>query len=178
MPPVGRCCRALRFSADRAARLGPHTRGKPRLLDVGRRIPARNRFAPDSPLQGTGFEPSVPPPNIRHSDVPHRFSNGSDSDWPPGRKAALSAPVARLARIKTTGRSAWSHAGVSAYAFAVFTRRIARLRVSGARATVWGSRTRRSRERSVCKLRPVWSCVARHSNETRALRLPGPRHPS
>ena len=30
----------------------------------------------------------------------------------------------------------------------------------------------------VCKLRPVWSCVARHSNETRALRLPGPRHPS
>ena len=136
------------------------------------------RFATDSPLEGTGFEPSVPPPNIRHSDVPHRFSNGSDSDWPPGRKAALSAPVARLARIKTTGRSAWSHAGVSAYAFAVFTRRIARLRVSGARATVWGSRTRRSRERSVCKLRPVWSCVARHSNKTRALRLPGPRHPS
>ena len=45
------------------------------------------RFATDSPLEGTGFEPSVPPPNIRHSDVPHRFSNGSDSDWPPGRES-------------------------------------------------------------------------------------------
>src|SRR5262249_32864091 len=38
----------------------PHTRGKPRLLDVGRRILARDRFAPDSPLEGTGFEPLVP----------------------------------------------------------------------------------------------------------------------
>ena len=31
-----------------------------RLLDVGRRIPARDRFARDSPLEGNGFEPSVP----------------------------------------------------------------------------------------------------------------------
>jgi len=29
-------------------------------LDVGRRIPARDRFARDSPLEGGGFEPSVP----------------------------------------------------------------------------------------------------------------------
>src|SRR5215467_618535 len=43
--------------ADRAANRAAHTRGKPRLLDVGRRIPARDRFAPDSPLEGTGFEP-------------------------------------------------------------------------------------------------------------------------
>ena len=178
MPPVGRCCRALRFSADRAARLGPHTRGKPRLLDVGRRIPARNRFAPDSPLQ----EPDSNHQFRRQISATRTsrigFRTARTAIGHPAGKAALSAPVARLARIKTTGRSAWSHAGVSAYAFAVFTRRIARLRVSGARATVWGSRTRRSRERSVCKLRPVWSCVARHSNETRALRLPGPRHPS
>jgi hypothetical protein len=45
----------VRVSADRAARCGPHTRGKPRLLDVERRIPARDRFAPDSPLEGDGF---------------------------------------------------------------------------------------------------------------------------
>jgi hypothetical protein len=32
-----RCCRALRVSADCAARPGPHTRGKPWLLGVGRR---------------------------------------------------------------------------------------------------------------------------------------------
>src|SRR5262249_55359154 len=43
--------RAPRVSADHA-RPGPHTRGKPRLLDVGRRIPARDRFALDSPLEG------------------------------------------------------------------------------------------------------------------------------
>ena len=34
--------------------------GKPRFLDVGRRIPARDRFAPDSPLEEHGFEPLVP----------------------------------------------------------------------------------------------------------------------
>src|SRR5215475_11622545 len=49
-----------RLCRDRAARPGPHTCGKPRLLDVGRRILARDRFAPDSPLEGTRFEPSVP----------------------------------------------------------------------------------------------------------------------
>src|SRR5215831_5698345 len=58
--PSARCCRVLRVSADRTARPGPHTRGKPRLLDVGRGIPARDRFAPDSPLEGDGFERSVP----------------------------------------------------------------------------------------------------------------------
>src|SRR5499427_1790739 len=51
-----RCCWTLRVSVDRAARPSPHTRGKPRLLDVGRRILARDRFAPDSPLEGDGFE--------------------------------------------------------------------------------------------------------------------------
>src|SRR3954451_14536094 len=38
----------MRVSADRAARLSPHTRGKPRLLDVGRRIPARAGFGAKS----------------------------------------------------------------------------------------------------------------------------------
>src|SRR5215467_9893294 len=55
--PSARCCWTLRVSVDRAARPSPHTRGKPRLLDVGRRILARDRFAPDSPLEVTGFEP-------------------------------------------------------------------------------------------------------------------------
>jgi hypothetical protein len=49
--PSARCCRALRVSADRAARPGPHTRGKPRLLDLERRVPAKVRFARDSPLE-------------------------------------------------------------------------------------------------------------------------------
>jgi hypothetical protein len=43
-----------------AARPGPDNRGKPRLLDRERRIPARDRFAPDSPLEGSGFELLVP----------------------------------------------------------------------------------------------------------------------
>ena len=43
-----------------AARPGPDNRGKPRLLDLERRIPARDRFAPDSPLEGDGFELVVP----------------------------------------------------------------------------------------------------------------------
>src|SRR6478672_9245718 len=34
-----------------AAGPGPDNRGKPRLLDLERRIPARDRFAPDSPLE-------------------------------------------------------------------------------------------------------------------------------
>jgi hypothetical protein len=34
--------------------------GTPRLLDLKKGIPARDRFAPDSPLEGGGFEPSVP----------------------------------------------------------------------------------------------------------------------
>jgi len=38
----------------------PDSNGKPRLLDLGTRIPARDRFAPDSPLEGTGFELLVP----------------------------------------------------------------------------------------------------------------------
>ena len=40
--PSARCCRALRVSADRAARPGPHTRRKPRLLDLERRINSAN----------------------------------------------------------------------------------------------------------------------------------------
>jgi hypothetical protein len=36
-----------------AARPGPDNREKPRLLDLERRIPARDRFAPDSPLEET-----------------------------------------------------------------------------------------------------------------------------
>ena len=55
-----RYCPTLRVSADRAANRAAHTRGKPRLLDVGRRIPTRDGFAPDSPLEGNGFERSVP----------------------------------------------------------------------------------------------------------------------
>ena len=53
LPRPARLCRPRR--SPRPA----HPR-KPRLLDVGRRIPARDRFAPDSPLEGDGFEPSVP----------------------------------------------------------------------------------------------------------------------
>ncbi|MEA2845537.1 MAG: hypothetical protein QOG78_818 [Rhodospirillaceae bacterium] len=49
----------------RSSRLG--RRGKPWLLDLERRIPARDRFAPDSPLEGGGFEPSVP--RLRWSSV-------------------------------------------------------------------------------------------------------------
>src|SRR5262249_50734936 len=49
--PLVRYCSTLRVSADRAANRAAHTRGKPRLLDVGRRIPARDKFAPDSPLE-------------------------------------------------------------------------------------------------------------------------------
>ena len=43
-----------------AARPGPDNRGKPRLLDLERRIPARDRFAPDSLLEGDGLELPVP----------------------------------------------------------------------------------------------------------------------
>src|SRR5215831_1329781 len=53
-----RYCSTLGVSGDRAANRAAHTRGKPRLLDVGRRIPSRDRFAPDSPLEGDGFETS------------------------------------------------------------------------------------------------------------------------
>jgi hypothetical protein len=53
----------------RSSRLG--RRGKPWLLDLERRIPARDRFAPDSPLEGDGFEPSVP----RQKDNPFRDSS-------------------------------------------------------------------------------------------------------
>jgi hypothetical protein len=57
LPRPARLCRPRR--SPRPA----HPR-KPRLLDVGRRIPARDRFAPDSPLEGSGFEPSVPLPRL------------------------------------------------------------------------------------------------------------------
>ena len=60
-----------------------------------------------------------------------------------------------------TGGIRWPHSGVSACTFAVFTPQIARLRVRDTRATVGGR-----------------ALGARHSNETRAVRLPGPRHPS
>ena len=52
LPRPARLCRPRR--SPRPA----HPR-KPRLLDVGRRIPARDRFAPDSPLEEQGFEPLV-----------------------------------------------------------------------------------------------------------------------
>src|SRR5690348_3109317 len=39
---LARFCRALRVSADRATRSGPHTRGKSRLLDLTSRIPTRD----------------------------------------------------------------------------------------------------------------------------------------
>jgi len=39
---LARWCRARRVSVDRAARSGPQTRGKSRLLDLERRIPARD----------------------------------------------------------------------------------------------------------------------------------------
>jgi hypothetical protein len=45
---------------DRVVLVGAKWRSRTRLLDVGRRIPARDRFAPDSPLEESGFEPLVP----------------------------------------------------------------------------------------------------------------------
>jgi hypothetical protein len=58
-----RCCWTLRVSVDRAARPSPHTRGKPRLLDVPRRILAaarevwirRSPAAPSMSSCGYGF---------------------------------------------------------------------------------------------------------------------------
>src|SRR5437764_8101833 len=79
-----RCCRARRVSADRAARPGPDTRGKPRLLDIGRRIPARDRFAPDSLLEGSGFERSVPGDTTKIS----RGSHIGAARYPANAKAA------------------------------------------------------------------------------------------
>src|SRR5262249_13747699 len=79
--PSARCYRVRRVSADRAARPGPHTRGKPRLLDVGRRMPARDRFAPDSPLEGDGFE--LPVREHRAMAPSHGFAAASH------REAAL-----------------------------------------------------------------------------------------
>jgi hypothetical protein len=84
--PSARCCRALRVSADRTARPGPDTRGKPRLLDLERRIPARDRFARDSPLEEAGFEPSVPRKDDPIFKLPHQgfpFS-GHETDLPFG----------------------------------------------------------------------------------------------
>src|SRR5215471_19393363 len=57
---LARYSRARVSLPTQAARPGPDNRGKPRLLDLERRILARDRFAPDSPLEGTGFEISVP----------------------------------------------------------------------------------------------------------------------
>ena len=54
-----------------AARPGPDNRGKPRLLDLERRIPARDRFAPDSPLEEAGFEPLVPRHVVKVSRAAH-----------------------------------------------------------------------------------------------------------
>ena len=55
-----RYSRARLSLPTQAARPGLDNRGKPRLLDLERRIPARDRFAPDSPLEGSGFELAVP----------------------------------------------------------------------------------------------------------------------
>src|ERR1700756_3284456 len=38
------------------------------------------RFATDSALEGTGFEPSVPPSSFGRSGVPHRCPNGSGGE--------------------------------------------------------------------------------------------------
>src|SRR5215813_12851671 len=95
-----RCCRVRRVSADRAARPGPHTRGRPRLLDLGRRIRARDRFAPDSPLEESGFEPSVP----RHGEL-MKFAltpcrSGQDSNF---RSPATVRSVGALWRSVASG---------------------------------------------------------------------------
>jgi hypothetical protein len=65
-----------------AACPGPDNRGKPRLLDLERRILARDRFAPDSLLEGSGFELSVPRAitAVRVTSacsIPHRGTDGS-----------------------------------------------------------------------------------------------------
>ncbi len=61
-------------------------------------------------------------------------------------------------------RSAWRHAAVT-----VLARPTARLRVRDARATVVGRGLGAFANAAACKLLPVRSCLASHSNETRAL---------
>jgi hypothetical protein len=86
-----------------AARPGPDNRGKPRLLDRERRVPARDRFAPDSPLEGDGFELLVPlqpgrvPPAARSKRARLRaIALGLSSTWV--------SPLAMLAERRRTSR--------------------------------------------------------------------------
>src|SRR6476661_9579198 len=84
LPRPARLCRPRR--SPRPA----HPR-KPRLLDVGRRIPARDRFAPDSPLEGAGFEPSVPLEVLTVGIVPCRLRGPFHASLPKTKFAADSA---------------------------------------------------------------------------------------
>src|SRR5262249_11380273 len=76
----------------RAACPGSHTRGKSRLLDVGRRIRARDRFAPDSPR---GFELLVPPRRNSPRGTPcgfrARLGQLREAPIPRGTKSSNSA---------------------------------------------------------------------------------------
>ena len=88
--PWVRCCRVLRVSADRAARPSPH----PRKTAASRRRkanPARDRFAPDSPLEGAGFEPSVPLEVLAVRIVPCRLRGPFHASLPKTKFAADSA---------------------------------------------------------------------------------------
>jgi len=83
----------------RSSRLG--RRGKPWLLDLERRIPARDRFAPDSPLEGAGFEPSVP---LGHASWPgtrpltERRANSMSRRRSAGTPASSRSPGRHMSR--------------------------------------------------------------------------------
>ena len=56
--PAARLCRGA--AGERARAGGSRPSAGSWLLNLGRRILARDRFAPDSPLEESGFEPLVP----------------------------------------------------------------------------------------------------------------------
>jgi hypothetical protein len=99
-------------------------------------MPAGGRSAGGASENAVGVES-----RNRHRRPPRRRRAWLSPSAPPA------APVRTASSLRTTARSAWGHAAVSAGAFAG---RIAPLRVHDARATVRRSRTRRSRESASC----------------------------
>jgi hypothetical protein len=107
-----RYSRACVSLPTQAARPGPDNRGKPQLLDLERRIPARDRFALDSPLEGYGFEPSVPRTKNSPQDgplskdsVPRETVNPDSNLASSSEKSARSSSLcARAARSESSGR--------------------------------------------------------------------------
>jgi hypothetical protein len=109
--PWARCCRVLRVSADRAARPGPHTREKPRLLDVGRQFPRET--GSHLTLRWREMDSNHRfPVRIKHKDGARRRGSAVSSSQPvtgcTGRKRdANSAPplesIPPLKLLRTSG---------------------------------------------------------------------------